>query len=95
MGLFGIYSNHFNHIQDIKKKTLARTAFVAVMIVTGYLIFHFAIASTGIFGEHHWTHHFDLAFNFTIAIMLLTHHWFNGRLGFVALKRQEPETSYR
>ncbi len=93
MILFGVYSNHFNHIQDIKKKTLARTAFVAVMVVMGYLIFRFAIAPTGIFGEHHWTHHFDLVFNFTIAIMLLTHHWFNGRLGFVAVRMREAGTS--
>lgn len=81
--LFGLYTNHFNHIADARTRALTRTGFVFVLTVMGYFIFRFIIAPSGIFGHHPWWHHFDLVFNFTIAILALSHHWFNGRLGFL------------
>jgi len=86
--MFGIYSHHFNHIEDQKKKAFARTGLIASMAILGYFIFGFATAPSGIFGEHPWYHHFDLAFNFTIAIIPLSHHWFTGRWGFVRVVKE-------
>lgn len=84
--LFGLYSNHFNHISDLKKKTVSRTAWLVIMVIVEYFIFRFAIAPSGIFGEHVWWHHFDLYFNFTVSIIPLTHHWFCQRWGFVRVE---------
>jgi hypothetical protein len=81
--MFGVYSNHLNHIQNIRNKTIARTAIIAAAVVAWYFAFRFLVAPSGIFGEHHWYHHFDLYFNFTISILPLSHHWFCGRLGAV------------
>jgi len=84
--LFGIYSNHFNHIKDTFKKTQSRTLWIAAWVVAGWLIFRMIIAPSGIFGEHPWWHHFDLVFNFTVSIIPLSHHWFCGRIGFLKEK---------
>lgn len=81
--IFGVYSNHFNHMTDTKKKTIARTAFIAALVVMWYFAFRFIVAPSGIFGEHEWYKHFDLYFNFTISIIPLSHHWFCARLGAV------------
>jgi hypothetical protein len=81
--LFGLYTNHFNHITDLKKRAIMRTGFLFILMLIGYVIYRFAIAPTGIFGHHPWWHHEDLVFNFTVAIIALSHHWFNGRLGFL------------
>lgn len=81
--IFGIYTNHFNHIADIKKRVVARTVFLIAMVILEYFIFRFVIAPSGIFGTHPWWHHFDLYFNFTVSIIPLTHHWFCQRWGFV------------
>jgi len=84
--VFGIYSNHFNHIKDQFKKAQSRTLFIAAMVVVGWVLFRVVIAPSGIFGEHHWWHHFDLVFNFTVSIIVLSHHWFSGRIGFLKPK---------
>ncbi len=79
--MFGVYSNHFNHIPNTRNKTIARTAVIAMAVVAWDFAFRFIVAPSGIFGEHTWDHHFDLYFNFTISILPLSHHWFCGRLG--------------
>lgn len=81
--LSGIYSNHFNHIKNIDLKTVYRTVNVVVWVVLWYLTFRLIVTPSGIFGVHPWYHHFDLVVNFTVSIIPLTHHWFNGKLGFV------------
>jgi len=96
--LFGLYTNHFNHIADAKARVFARTALLFALVVVGYFMFRLVIAPSGIFGYHPWWHHFDLVFNFTIAIIALSHHWFNGRLGFLvastpAVKKATPRTA--
>jgi hypothetical protein len=88
--VFGLYTNHFNHIKGAFIKALARTVFLIVLVAIEYFLFKKAI-SPALFGEHPWWHQQDLVFNFTIAIIILTHHWFNGRLGF--LKEQSPGTT--
>jgi hypothetical protein len=80
--LFGVYSNHFNHIRDTFRRTQMRTLWIAAMVVLGYVLFRLVIAPSGIFGEHPWYHHFDLVFNFTVSIIALSHHWFCARIGF-------------
>lgn len=84
--LFGLYSNHFNHVKNVAKKTQFRTLWIATWVIAGWLIFRLIITPTGIFGEHPWWHHFDLVFNFTISIIALSHHWFCGRAGFMKPK---------
>ncbi|MDD4307888.1 MAG: hypothetical protein PHU53_03665 [Thermoplasmata archaeon] len=84
--LFGLYSNHFNDIRDVKRKTQYRTLWIAGWVIAGWLIFRLVISQTGIFGEHVWWHHFDLVFNFTVSIIALSHHWFCGRVGFMKEK---------
>jgi len=81
--IFGVFSNHFNHIKDVLKKTVARTGLLAAMVVLGYLIFHYAVVPTGLFGSGEWFHQQDLIWNFTISIIALSHHWFCGKLGAV------------
>jgi hypothetical protein len=86
--IFGVYSNHFNHIKDATKKMAARTAWVATWVITGYFIFHYITMASGLFtpaGGHEpgWFHGQDLIFNFTVSIIPLSHHWFCGRLGFL------------
>ncbi len=85
--VFGIYSNHFNHIKDTYLKTQHRTLWIAALVVIGWVLFRLVIAPSGIFGEHPWWHHFDLVFNFTISIIALSHHWFCGRIGFLKPKK--------
>ncbi len=90
--LFGIYSNHFNAIPDVKKKVMARTAFIASMVILGYFIFHLVTSETGLFAVNgtnpHWFHSQDLIFNFTVSIIPLSHHWFCGRVWFLRSKRK-------
>jgi hypothetical protein len=81
--LFGLYTNHLNHIANPRTRAIARTVLLLVLMLIGYAIYRFLIAPSGIFGHHPWWHHADLVFNFTVAIIALTHHWFNGRLGFL------------
>lgn len=85
--LFGIFSNHFNNIGNVRRRAGFRTLWIAAMVITGYLIFRFGIAPSGLFGTHHWYHHFDLVFNFTVSIIPLSHHWFCGRAGLLRPKR--------
>ncbi len=84
--LFGVYSDHFNHIKDQFQKAQYRTLWIAAWVVAGWLIFRLAIAPSGIFGDHPWWHHFDLVFNFTVSIIALSHHWFCARIGFLREK---------
>ncbi len=84
--IFGLYSNHFNHVRDIKKKAVYRALWIAAWVIAGWTIFRLVIAPSGIFGDHDWWHHFDLVFNFTISIIALSHHWFCGRVGFMMQK---------
>ncbi|MFO7618893.1 MAG: hypothetical protein R6W91_04485 [Thermoplasmata archaeon] len=84
--IFGIYSNHFNHIKNVYKKAQLRSIWIATWVVLGWLIFRLIIAPSGIFGDHPWYHHFDLVFNFTVSIIALSHHWFCARIGFVREK---------
>ena len=84
--VFGIYSNHFNHIKDKFVKAQHRTLFIAALVVIGWVLFRLVIAPSGIFGDHPWWHHFDLVFNFTISIIALSHHWFCGRIGCLIQK---------
>jgi hypothetical protein len=84
--LFGLYSNHFNHVKNVRVKTQFRTLWIAAWVVAGWIIFRLIITPTGIFGEHDWWAHFDLVFNFTISIIALSHHWFCGRAGFMKPK---------
>ncbi|MCK5024835.1 MAG: hypothetical protein KAR56_04385, partial [Thermoplasmata archaeon] len=84
--VFGVYSNHFNHIKDTFVKTQHRTLWIVALVVVGWVLFRVIIAPSGIFGEHVWWHHFDLVFNFTVSIIPLSHHWFCGRIGFLKPK---------
>ena len=86
--IFGIFSNHFNHVKDIYLRAQYRTLWIAALVVIGWVMFRVIIEPTGIFGEHPWWHHFDLVFNFTISIIALSHHWFCGRIGFLKPKAQ-------
>jgi len=85
--LFGIYSNHFNHVKNEFKKAQFRTLWIAAWVIAGWIIFRLVIAPSGLFGDHPWWHHFDLVFNFTISIIALSHHWFCGRIGFMKPKK--------
>ena len=85
--LFGLYTNYFNNVEDIRRRAGLRTLAVAIIVVLGYVIFRFIIAPTGVFGVHPWWHHFDLVFNFTISIIALSHHWFCGRIGAIKPKK--------
>jgi len=84
--LFGLYSNHFNHIEDTFVRIQYRTLWIAAWVVGGWIIFRTIIEPIGIFGTHPWWHHFDLVFNFTISIIALSHSWFCGRVGFMKPK---------
>jgi hypothetical protein len=82
----GVYTDHFNAVKDVKKKTAIRTAWIATWVVVGYFIFHYVVMASGLFtpeGGHapEWFHGHDLIWNFTISIIPLSHHWFCGRLG--------------
>jgi hypothetical protein len=89
--LFGLYTNHFNNMANAKVRALARTGFLCILTLIGYFTFRFVIAPSGLLGYHPWWHHLDLVFNFTIAIIALSHHWFNGRLGFLVEKSEAME----
>ncbi len=90
--IFGVYSNHFNHIEDIKMKTFARTSYIAFLVLLGYFIFHYLISPSGLFSvngvEPEWFHSQDLIWNFTVSIIPLSHHWFCGRIGFLKPKKK-------
>jgi hypothetical protein len=92
--VFGLYTNQFGHIASVGKRVAAKTALVFSLMIVGYLLFRFVVSRSGIFGHHPWWNDIDLVYNFTIPILLLTHFWFSGRLGFlVGVKEDAPAGS--
>ena len=103
-----LYSNNFNDIEDPFHRVVKRVMYLIPLVALSYFAFHFIIAQPellpnkllgtdlpsdmGFFGDHHWNHHLDLYFNFTVSIIPLTHHWFCGRAGFLK-EEEEPEAA--
>jgi hypothetical protein len=93
--LFGLYTNHLNHIENIWMRVAARTGVIILASFVLYLFFHLILMPTELLyveANHHVTHRWyqsiDLYWNFTVSIIALTWAWFTARWGFVEAVKQ-------
>jgi len=86
----GLLTNYFAAEKVWYKRLGKRVLHIYFFIAIDYWWYHLIFAPWGFLGskEFTWWHHDDLLWNFAIAIVPLTHHWFCARWGWV--RREKP-----
>ncbi|KAH3765937.1 hypothetical protein Pelo_2243 [Pelomyxa schiedti] len=80
----GLYGNAFREFTNPVVRVVSAWAFVQVVSVADFFLFHLLFSPMHIMGHAtSWFHDTELIVNFTIAYIMLTWHWFTQRWGFM------------